>query len=515
MTTFGPLENLLRIEGLTVGFSPERPVLQDVALTQVQGERRGLLGPSGSGKSLLAYSILGLLPPTAMAAGKGISYRTRRGEVIDLLTCGEDQLRRLRGREIGLIFQEPLTALNPTLRAGRQLLETAELLRPDLTSAGERRACVHRWLHRVRLGEDADRILRAYPHELSGGQRQRLLIAMALLPRPRLLIADEPTTALDAITEAGILNLIDELIEELGMSLLYVTHDAEVMRRMVDRVTVLENGRVVREGSTAEMLPDTTAPAPVSPEVNGDASVLTVADLHVNHVGRKRYFWEPRPVVEAVRGVRFHLRLGEWLAILGPSGCGKSTLARTLTGLIPAHRGDVATTGNIQLIPQDPGASLNPRHRLRTILTEVLHLDPDLPRRDRPARVDALLHRVGLPPADYRDRYPHELSGGQRQRVAIARALAARPAILIADESVSGLDEVLRDEMLRLLTDLCREDRLALLFITHDVRLARDHADRVLLMEAGRIVERGPARAVLTTPTSGLGKSLVRPTPAR
>lgn len=476
-----------------------------------------MLGLSGSGKSLTAKALLGLLPSSAEITSGTAIYTKADGETVDLLQLDEASWRKLRGREISLVFQEPLTALNPVHRVHRQLEEAVRYLCPELTTAAARTAHVRAWLTRVELANDQDRILQAYPHELSGGQRQRLLIALALLGGPRLLIADEPTTALDTITEAGILSLLERLRQDLGMTMIFITHDLEVLRRVTSRTLVLRHGKLVHEGTTPEILAlpgaglvdpkghtEVTRIVSQAPKSVG-RHALMVDSLEINYQGGKQWPWSKREIYPAVRKVSFRVAAGEWGAIVGPSGCGKTTLARCLAGLLPAASGTFSVaSGSVQLVFQDPFSSLNPQHTVGTILQEVLRL-----RSSGRHSVEGLLASVGLPTAEYSGRKPGQLSGGQRQRVAIARALAAEPALLIADEAVSALDAPLRAEILDLLNDLRLEHKLGLLFISHDLRLVKDRASRVIIMEEGKIVEQGDTARVFAEPKAALTKQLL------
>lgn len=446
-------------------------------------------------------------------------YTKADGTEVDLLTLSEQEWRSYRGREVSLVFQEPLTALNPVQRVGKQLMEAVRSMCPEINTESARVNHLSEWLRRVELPDDQQRILAAYPHELSGGQRQRILIALALFSKPRLLIADEPTTALDTITESGILDLLERLRDELGMSLIFITHDLDVLARTTDRALVLAGGELQHAGSTTEILalpnaglskeePVKTLHGPSREQTsNKEGVALSVQDLTVSYTLKKNWPWSPTSSVPAVRKVSFLVAPGEWLALVGPSGCGKSTLARCLAGLVSPSGGTISglRKGEAQLIFQDPYSSLNPSHDLRTILSEVLRLQAEAKH-----TAASLLEAVGLPAEEFSGRKPAALSGGQRQRVAIARALAANPRLLIADEAVSALDGPLRREVLDLLDDLRLKEGFGVLFISHDLRLVRQRADRVLIMDKGQIVEEGTPKQVLTTPVSAMGEALVK-----
>ncbi len=514
---------LLQVEHLSIAFGDAPPVVNNLSFQVAAGERLGLLGLSGSGKSLSALALLGMLPAGARICGGSAHYHLPNGEVIDLLTAPETTLRQLRGQDLSLVFQEPLTALNPVHRIEDQLLEAVSQLRPALGDRAEKMALVRDWLHRVELSEGQERILRAYPHELSGGQRQRILIAIALIGEPRLLIADEPTTALDAITEKGIIELLSRLGQELGMATIFITHDLKVMRQTADQIIVLENGQVKHQGSTTEILAlpgaglglPTSSTAPADATAQDAASLanqtLQVENLSITYPGRKPWPWKKAPDHVAVHDVSFSVAAGEWVALVGPSGCGKTSVARCLAGLLPATTGTVRLpTGNVQLVFQDPDSSLNPAHSVADILGEVLRTwHPRQSGAFYNARIAELLDQVDLPAGTYAQRRPSQLSGGQKQRVAIARALAANPSLLIADEAVSALDVPLRADVLDLFDHIRREHRLGLLFISHDLSLVAERADRVIVMDGGRIVESGPPAQVLTQPQSAMGQRLV------
>ena len=497
-------------------------MVDGLSFSVAEGERLGLLGLSGSGKSMTVLALLGLLPAGAEVRSGTAEFVTAAGATVDLLSLPEFVLRRLRGREISLVFQEPLTAFNPVQRVGDQLREGVRSLLPYEENVD---GVLSEWLARVELAEEQERILRSYPHELSGGQRQRLLIALALLAQPRLLLADEPTTALDVITEDGILRLLERLRADLGMASIFITHDLGVLARAADETLVLAAGREIRRGTSREMLKlgdavftgkETVRAARTAPAFGGE--VLRCEALTAAYVGRTDRWWTSIFAGARVQGkvaieeVSLRLRAGQWSAVIGPSGCGKTTLARCLTGLLPPAAGRIALPagGNVQLIFQDPFGSLNPAHTVRTAIREILRANaPEQPTDQAPPTVETLLTAVHLPPADFADRYPDELSGGQRQRVAIARALAARPTVLIADEAVSALDAPLRREILDLLDELRRKHSLALLFITHDLALVADRADWVYLMDGGRIVEERTPEGLFAGAESAVGRALV------
>lgn len=519
------MPTILDIQDLTIAFGDNPPVVDSVTFRLEAGDQLGVLGLSGSGKSMTALACLGLLPPEAKVIRGRISYLSKDGQSTNLLALSEKEWANFRAREISLVFQEPLTALNPVHSVRKQLTEAIQKLRPGISTAEAREHNLKEWLARVELPtEQHDRILSAYPHELSGGQRQRLLIALALLAKPRILFADEPTTALDTITETGILDLLARLRQELNMTTVFITHDLDVLRRTSDRLVVMRAGKIIRTGKSQELITDSPEErsklflvpgeereAPMVDEQSRKhsptplATALTVSQLKVSYKGRASLPWSSPEELLAVQSVSLHVNCGEWVALVGPSGCGKSSVARCLAGLVPKLSGEITppAKGNIQLVFQDPFSSLNPSHTVLKALREVLRLGRSQD------TAENLLAAVGLPASVYGDRLPAALSGGQRQRVAIAKALAAGPGLLIADEAVSALDVPLRKDVLALLNSIRQERNIGLLFISHDLRLVAQYADRVLIMEEGQIVEEGPARQVLSNPESEMGKRLV------
>ena len=500
-------------------------VLRGVTLDIAEGEIVGLVGESGSGKSMTALALMGLLPRGARATGAA-----RLGGT-DLLALTEPQLCRLRGNEIAMIFQEPMTALNPVQTIGDQVAETLAIHSKATGAEAQRIARVR--LDRVGLSHIApDR----FPHELSGGQRQRVCIAAAIALQPRLLIADEPTTALDVTTQARILDLLRDLVAEEGLSLLLITHDLAVVADMAQRIAVMQKGEIVERGRSAQVLaarrhPYTRALFAASGHVPARAArsapepLLTVAKLHRTYPGRRRGFRRGPPVA-AVRDVSFELHRGESLGLVGESGCGKSTLTRAILGLDRVQGGDIRLFGRsivprmpavlrsgIQVVFQDPYGSFNPRWRVGRLVAEPFHLLPDPPMgEDRRMRVAEALRAVHLSPDDM-EKYPHEFSGGQRQRLAIARALITRPEILVLDEAVSALDVSVRAQILDLLAELQGALGLSYLFISHDLTVVRAITDRVMVMRAGEIVEEGPTDAVFDAPAHPYTRQLLSAAP--
>ncbi|WP_417724343.1 ABC transporter ATP-binding protein [Salipiger sp.] len=520
---------LLAIDRLSVAIRG-RQVLRDISLSIAAGEILALTGESGSGKSMTAFATMGLLPGGATAGGRILLDGT------DLLGLSEPALCALRGREIGMIFQEPMTALNPLQTIGAQVTETILVHRAMARPAARRRA--QEILARV--GLPPDRVpMRRYPHELSGGQRQRVVIAMAMALRPRLLIADEPTTALDVTTQAQVLALLEDLVREEGLALMLITHDLAVVADVAHRIAVMKDGAIVEEGGTAALLAGMRHPytkqlfdasrhravlhetAPAGPLLRVDGVVRDYPQPRASLFGPVRSF-------RAVDHVGFDIARGERVGLVGESGCGKSTLARAILGLDRIQAGRITlgerpvfTEGRpdrtvrrrIQAVFQDPYGSFDPRHRVGRLIAEPFHLLDDPPAgADRDRAVGRALRDVGLDPADA-DRHIHAFSGGQRQRIAIARALIIRPDLVIFDEAVSALDVRVRAQILDLIADLSRQYGLAYLFVSHDLSVVRSITDRVLVMRAGRIVEQGPTASVFDNPTNWYTKSLLEAAP--
>ena len=504
-----------------------RPVLRGVDLRLEPGQVTGLVGESGSGKSMTALAIMGLLPHGATASGRVLL------DGRDLLTLDEAAMCAIRGRRIGMIFQEPMTALNPLMPIGDQV---AEVLR--IHGGMGRDAALARARERLdRVGLAAPRFpLTLYPHELSGGQRQRVAIALAIAERPDLLIADEPTTALDVTTQARILDLLRDLVRDEGMSLLLITHDLAVVAGIADRVAVMKSGELVEEGPTDALFRTQAHPytralfaasrhAPAQVPARGGAPILQVRDAVREYALPRTSALMAQGMLRAVDGVSFQIADGESVGLVGESGCGKSTLTRAILGLDPLQGGSIHLDGQevtagrsmphalrarVQVVFQDPFGSFNPRWRVDRLVAEPFHLTARP--RDWRDRVAVALEEVGLNAGDGR-RYIHEFSGGQRQRIAIARALIIRPRLIVLDEAVSALDVRVRAQVLNLLAGLRASHGLSYLFISHDLSVVRGVTDRVLVMEKGRIVESGPTAQVMTAPTHPYTQKLMAATP--
>jgi len=469
---------ILSVTGLRVGDG----LLDDITFTVGRGERVGLIGESGSGKSLTALSIMGLLPRGLSATGSVVL------EGQELIGLPDRRIRPLRGRVMSMVFQEPMTALDPLMTVGKQVQEAAH--RSDVAGLFEQVA-----LDPARMN--------AYPHELSGGQRQRVLIAMALAQEPDLLICDEPTTALDVTVQDQILDLLDRLVDETGVSLLFITHDLGVINRMCRRVLVMSGGSVVEEGTTEQVLRAPEHPYTqrlVAASLPGEpAEVREVGPpvLTLSNVTREY------GTTKALDDVSLVVHRGERLGIVGGSGSGKTTLLRQLAGLDSPTSGTVRVDAGVQVVFQDPQSSLNPRLRVGRSVAEG---------GGDHARVLEVLAEVGLPP-DAAERYPHQFSGGQRQRISIARAVAGRPEILLADEPVSALDVSVRAQVLELLDRLVDEYGLTLVFISHDLSVVREVCSTVAVMYRGRIVEHGPTETVWADPQDEYTRSLLAAIP--
>jgi peptide/nickel transport system ATP-binding protein len=526
---------ILSLNGLSVRLprNAEREhAIADVSLALAPNEILCVVGESGSGKSMTSSAIMRLLPPGVSADRGSIVFDGR-----DLLTLSEAQMREVRGAQIAMVFQEPMTALNPLHTIGKQIGEMFRIHTDLGASVIEQRVLA--LLDEVRL-PDPQSAARAYPHELSGGQRQRAMIAMALALEPRVLIADEPTTALDVTTQAQILRLIRDLQKRKGTSVLFITHDFGVVAEIADRVAVMQHGRLVEQGPAAKVLNAPEHPytrqliaavpplAPPKPTRVSATPALVVADVSKTY-STGGFLGRGARVTKALDQVSLELPKGATLGVVGESGSGKSTLARCIVRLIDPDGGhirigdiDLATmsrrqlrsaTRRVQMVFQDPFASLNPRRRAGELVAQgpMAH---GMSRREALAKARSLFALVGLDPAAI-DRFPHEFSGGQRQRIGLARALALDPEILVADEPVSALDVSVQAQVLSLLGDLKSRLGLSMLFVTHDLRVAAQICDVVVVMQAGRVVEAGPTAEVFTNPQASYTRELLDAIPGR
>ena len=529
---------VLSVRGLTVQVATPtgaKTVVEDISFDLARGETLCLAGESGSGKSMTALAIMGLLPqPMARVAAGSITL----ADGTELAGLGETAFRKVRANRIAMIFQEPMTSLNPVMTIGRQLTEV--LLEHRVCSRAEAPARARALLEDVHI-TDAERRLKQYPHELSGGMRQRVMIAIALACSPEILIADEPTTALDVTVQAEVLELIRALQREHGTTVLMITHDMGVVAEMADRVVVMRNGREEEAAPVRALFAAPETPyarallaavpglgdAPARPDYDTRASVVEADGLSVRFPMRGGVLNRVTAHVHAVEDVSFRIAPGETLALVGESGCGKSTIGKALLGLVPTT-GSIRVDGkqvvgvsqaglkpvrrNIQMVFQDPGASLDARMPVGAQVAEPLLVHGIASGSELTDRVAWLFNRVGLT-ADQMDRYPHEFSGGQRQRICIARALALRPKVIVADESVSALDVSVQAQVLDLLRELQEEVGLAYLFISHDMAVIDQVADRVAVMNLGQMVETGTREQVLRNPSHPYTRRLLSAVP--
>ncbi len=527
---------VLDIDNLVVGLGKKAQgprIIDGVSLRVSEAETLCLVGESGSGKSVTALTVMGLLQKGSLVPSGGSVWLA--GE--ELLAASDRRLRQLRATKMAMIFQEPMTALNPVVPVGRQIDEVLRV-HTDL-DARARRQKILAMMEHVRL-PDVPRIFASYPHRLSGGQRQRIMIAMALVLEPKLLIADEPTTALDVTTQKQILTLIRDLQRDHGTAVLFITHDMGVVAEIADRVAVMRHGQLVETGAldtilrrpameyTRNLLSAVPSLVPRAPRAESTEPVVLEAN-ELGKIYRERSFFGKTREVAAAKDVTLTLRKGRTLGIVGESGSGKSTVARCIVRLIDPTSGGVRLAGReisdlprrllqphrkkIQIIFQDPYRSLNPRVTVGETIAEG-PVNYGMPRKEALDKARELLELVDLPP-DAISRYPHQFSGGQRQRIAIARALALDPDVLVADEAVSALDVSVQAQVLELLDEIQSRLGIALLFITHDLRVAAQICDDVAVMQHGRIVEQGPAAKILTDPQQAYTRALLDAAPGR
>jgi peptide/nickel transport system ATP-binding protein len=544
-TTNGPAGGggpLLKLESLAVSIRGV-PILRNVSLEVAAGEIVGLVGASGAGKSMTALAIARLLPPQARLTGTVLL----RGQALTAMS--ETQLQAVRGRDIGIIFQEPMTALNPLMRIGDQVAETVMLHRS--ATAAQAKSLAREALDTVGM-RGAEGAVDRYPHELSGGQRQRVAIAIAAVLAPALLIADEPTTALDVAAQAEVLGVLRELARIRRTGLIFVSHDLAVISRITDRIVIMQHGEIIERLATRDLqhhvrhpyakallaaaalepkrkaVPRATAAAGAAAAEKYPA-VLEVRDIVREYRGHRRSLWHRAPTLRAVDGASLTVYPGETVGLVGESGAGKSSLLRTILAVDRPQAGEVRLLGegfstaagarlarlrrNIQMVFQDPYDSFDPRWRVERLIAEpFFSLQTPPAAGERRRRVAAALEQVGLSAADAQ-RYPREFSGGQRQRIAIARALITEPAVIAFDEAVSALDVLVRAQILELLAQLAERLDLAYLFVSHDLNVVRCIADRVYVMHRGRIVEEGLTASVFGSPQHPYTRSLIAATP--
>ena len=556
---------ILEVEHLRVQFTSDSgttTAVVDESFSIRPGETLALVGESGSGKSVTSLSVMRLVEHGGGKIGHGaINLRCRDGRVVDLRHANKSELQHLRGSEVAMIFQEPMTSLNPVFTVGAQIAESL-ILHRGMDEKEALKEAVH-LLELVRI-PDAERISLRFPHQLSGGMRQRVMIAMALACKPQLLIADEPTTALDVTVQAQILALISELQKEIGMAVLFITHDMGVVAQIADRVAVMRYGEIVESGTAQAIFahpqhPYTQALLSAVPRLgalkdiehpcffrlidpdNGKVieppsdklpppgeKILEVKNLVKTFPVRTDFWGRPTYVVRACDHVSFDLRAGETLSIVGESGCGKSTTGRAVLRLLDVDSGEVLHRGksllrmtrhelqeerrNLQMIFQDPYASLDPRQTVGYSIAEPMMIHNYCSKKEMYDRVALLLKRVGLSP-DMANRYPHEFSGGQRQRICIARALSLKPQIIVADECVAALDVSIRAQVVNLMMELQEEMGLSYIFISHDMGVVERISHRVAVMYLGQIVEMGSRRAVLGNPLHPYTQKLLSAVP--
>ncbi len=526
---------LLTVENLSVAFGHDERanvVAESVSFSIDRGETMALVGESGSGKSVTALSILQLLPyPNARHPSGRIVFDGQ--EIFSFPNPAQESvLRSIRGNRIGMIFQEPMTSLNPLHTVGRQIGETL-FLHKNMDAAHARKRTIE--LLRLVALPDPEKRLDAYPHELSGGQRQRVMIAMALANDPDLLIADEPTTALDVTVQAQILDLLKDIQKRLGMALLMITHDLGIVRKIADKVCVMQQGKIVEQAPVAQLFADPRHPYTkvlLASEPKGDAppiptdaaEILRLEDIKVFFPIKKGVFGKARDFVRAVDGVSLSVHEGETVGIVGESGSGKTTLGLALLRLIKSE-GRVVFLGNdvtrlprkdfrklrpsMQVVFQDPFGSLSPRMSAGDIIAEGLDINALCATdAERETRIMAAMEEVGLDP-ETRNRYPHEFSGGQRQRISVARALVLQPKFIVLDEPTSALDRSVQAQIVELLRNLQKRHKIAFLFISHDLRVVRALSHRVVVMKNGKVVEQGDAKAVFRSPKEAYTKALL------
>ena len=563
---------LLSVHQLCIDFIAEGKLLSAVknsSFSVAAGEMLAIVGESGSGKSVTALSLAKLLPPQAVIKGQ-LLFSSNGSEMVDLLQVSDKKMAAIRGKEIAMIFQEPMTSLNPVLTCGYQVMEAIRLHQRLSVEEAKKKAIS--LFGKVNLPQPAE-IMNRYPHQLSGGQKQRVMIAMAISCNPVLLVADEPTTALDVTVQKTILALIKELQHQLGMGVVFITHDLALVEDIADRVLVMYQGEIVEQGITKEVLQqpqhpytkalmacrpsrhqrgerlpvvsdfldpqftklkETIAQAPISKgafSTSDSNIILQVENLHLSFPEKKSWFKKSSPPTKVLDGINLTIRKGEIVGLVGESGCGKTTLGRAILQLIPPSSGNIilngvnlsglsksqmqATRKELQIVFQDPYGSLNPRLTIGAAIEEPIKVHGILKNpQQRKDKVLELLDKVQLQPAHF-NRYPHEFSGGQRQRICIARALALNPSFLIFDESVSALDVSVQSQVLNLLNDLRREFGFTAIFISHDLSVVRYISDRIAVMNKGKIIEEGLSDDIWFSPQNEYTQQLIAAIPGK
>lgn len=565
-------DKLLSVKELAISFPAaegEIKALRGSAFELYRGEVLGIVGESGSGKSMTALSILQLLPSSGIWKSGSIDLFLEKDNPVRVNELSPKALQQIRGNRISMIFQDPMSSLNPVFSCGDQVAEVLILHKGLSKKAAKDK--VKALFQQVNL-PDGERIYDAFPHQLSGGQKQRIMIAMAIATTPDLIIADEPTTSLDVTVQQQILKLLLELKDQLAIGILFISHDLGVIAEIADRVLVMQRGEIVESGPKSQILSNPQHPytrgllacrppldrrlkrlptiadfqleKPRSPEswlynptdyqqhlqqIADNQTILSVNNLQTWYPGRKNFWGTPKDYVKAVDGVSFSLQKGESIGLVGESGCGKTTLGKTVIKLIEPRAGRIIFAGNdlsdlderqmrpfrkrMQIVFQDPYSSLNPRKMIGHAIEEPMaQYFSDLSAKARREKTILLLEKVGLEP-DHFFRYPHEFSGGQRQRIAIARALAVEPEFLICDESVSSLDVSVQAQILNLLTELREERGLSYIFISHDLSVVKFMADRMLVMREGRVVEEGLADEIYLNPQTTYTQKLIEAIP--